>query len=585
MATEVSAPSVAPAQVRFVPCEEGAEAFVEIVNANGVDCLFLMPGTDTFPIQEALAKFKAQGRRIPRVVSCPHETTVMSAAHGYFNMTRRAQVGLVHVDVGTQMVGGMLHNAQRGQAGVVLCAGRTPLTMDGELRGGRDIAVHWIQDRRDQPGIVRDYTKWNYDVVRIEGMNHIVQRAFQVANSEPCAPVYLTLGREALMERIDGIRLLPPSRYAPPVPSAADPRAVEEIARVLIAAERPLILASHSGRTRAGFEALARAAHVVAVPVIERREHLNLPMNHPMHLGVDNSEAFTSADVILVVDSDVPYIPAQARPREDARLIQIDVDPVKASFPIWGYPIDLAVQADSAKALEQLADAAESLLTASDRDRLAERRERITAAHHEQRASFRRLAEEAAARRPISRDYLSYCLNQIVDDDTVVVDDSVTSSYIASRHIEVNAFAGYFKSGGSSMGWGLGASLGTKLAAPDRTVISIDADGNFMDSSPESPLWASAAYGAPFLSVIFNNSRYNAVKAGLLRGYSDSYSARTDTWLGIDLPRLPAFEQIAQACGAYGERVEDPADVQPALERGLARVRDGQTAVLNVIVE
>ncbi len=127
MATEVSAPSVAPEQARFVPCEEGAEAFVEIVNANGVDCLFLMPGTDTFPIQEALAKFKAQGRRIPRVISCPHETTVMSAAHGYFNMTRRAQVGLVHVDVGTQMVGGMLHNAQRGQAGVVLCAGRTPL--------------------------------------------------------------------------------------------------------------------------------------------------------------------------------------------------------------------------------------------------------------------------------------------------------------------------------------------------------------------------------------------------------------------------------------------------------------------------
>ena len=589
MATEIAAPlTAAPERATFVPVQEGAEAFVELMNANEVDCLFMMPGTDTFPIQEALAKYRAEGRRAPRLISCPHETMVMSAAHGYFNLSRRAQVGMVHVDVGTQMVGGMLHNAQRGRVGVVLCAGRTPMTMEGELPGGRDIGVHWLQDRRDQAGIVRDYTKWSYDVVRTEGMNHAVQRAFQVANSEPCGPVYLTLGREALMERIDGMRLLPASRFGAPIAPAGDPDVIEEIARQLVAAERPLILVGRSGRTRAGFAALARAAETLAVPVIERRDQnlLSLPTSHPMHLGVDNThEAFTQADVILMVDTDVPYIPAQARPREDARFILIDIDPVKESFPIWGFPIDLAIQADSARALEQLADAAEAQMTNSDRARLAERRERIIMAHHELRSKLRQLAEDGAGKRPISREYLSHCITQIVDDSTIILDDSVTSSYIAARHVEVDAFGGYFKSGGSSMGWGLGAAVGTKLATPDRTVIEIDADGNFMDSAPEAPLWTSMTYGAPFLSIVFNNGCYNAVKQGLLRGYSDSYSARTETWLGIDLPQLPAFEKIAEACGAYGERVEDPAEIGSALKRGLARVKDGQTAVLNVIVE
>ncbi len=586
MVTQISrALGAAPEQVQLAPVEEGSEAFVEILNANGVDCLFLMPGTDTFPVQEALAKFRAEGRRTPRVISCPHETTVMSAAHGYFNMTRRPQVGMVHVDVGTQMVGGMLHNAQRGQAGVVLCAGRTPITLDGELRGGRDIAVHWLQDRRDQAGIVRDYTKWDYEVIRVEQMGHAVQRAFQVAGSEPCGPVYLILGREALMEQVDGMRILPPERYAPPVAPTIDAATAERIARMLIEAERPVILAGRSGRTRDGFEALGRLAEALAVGVIERREVLSLPMTHPMHLGVDQSEPFKTADLVVMVDADVPYVPAMGRPREDARFVLIDSDPVKASFPIWGFPVDLGVVADSAKALEAIVEAAESGKTAGDRVRLAERRERVAAAHFELRAKVREAGQGGAGRAPISREYLAHCLNALRDESWVVLDDSITSSPIVQRHLETDSFLGYQKSGGSSMGWGPGAAVGVKLAAPDRTVIDIEGDGNFLDASPESPLWASVTYSAPFLSLIFNNGRYNAVKAGLLRGYADSFSARTDTWVGIDLPRQPAFEKIAEACGAYGERVEDPAEVTGALRRGLDRVRNGQTAVLNVIVE
>ncbi|MEK7353252.1 MAG: thiamine pyrophosphate-binding protein, partial [Chloroflexota bacterium] len=121
---------------KIVPVDEGAEAFIELINANGVEYLFLNPGTDTFPIQEALSKFKALGKRTPKVMLCLDESVAMAAAHGYFAVTGRPQV-VLHVDLGTIQVGGALHNAQRGRIGVIFCAGRAPSTIDQNVRGER----------------------------------------------------------------------------------------------------------------------------------------------------------------------------------------------------------------------------------------------------------------------------------------------------------------------------------------------------------------------------------------------------------------------------------------------------------------
>ncbi len=141
------------AAARVVPVSEGAEAFVELLAQGGVKRLFLNPGTDTFPVQEALAKLGDQGRTVPETVLCLHENVAMAAAHGYFNVARHPQTVLVHVDVGTQNVGGLLHNAQRGRAGVLLCAGRPPYTTQGELRGSRSGSINWLQEQldRDRP--------------------------------------------------------------------------------------------------------------------------------------------------------------------------------------------------------------------------------------------------------------------------------------------------------------------------------------------------------------------------------------------------------------------------------------------------
>ncbi len=217
----------------WVPVDTGAEAFLELLNANGVDHIFLNPGNDIVPILEAMAKFKALGRHSPEAILCLHESVAMAAAHGYFMVSGKPQVVLVHVDVGTQQVGGELHNAQRGRIGVILCAGKSPSIFEGEKQGGRSRPVMWYQDQLDQAGIVRGYVKWEYELRHTENIHHVVQRAFQIAATEPCGPVYLTLPLELLRERVSKVRILHADRNTVALTPQADTKVLTEVAEML----------------------------------------------------------------------------------------------------------------------------------------------------------------------------------------------------------------------------------------------------------------------------------------------------------------------------------------------------------------
>src|SRR5262249_45903061 len=143
-----------------------SDAFVELLNSVQVDFIFINPGSDSAPILESIARFKAAGVRTPQLILCLHESVAMAAAHGYFMISGRPQVVFVHVDVGTLNIGANLHNAQRGRAGVVICAGRTPYTLDGDVPGGRNRRMHWMQEQFDQARIVQGYVKWHYELAR-----------------------------------------------------------------------------------------------------------------------------------------------------------------------------------------------------------------------------------------------------------------------------------------------------------------------------------------------------------------------------------------------------------------------------------
>jgi acetolactate synthase-1/2/3 large subunit len=290
--------------------------------------------------------------------------------------------------------------------------------------------------------------------------------------------------------------------------------------------------------------------------------------------------------VVLVVDHDVPYIPTRTHIRPDARIAQIDLDPIKERIPLWSFPLDLAIKADSAAALPLLADYAGDALGSGDRERLAARRADLGARGASLRAEWRRAASRAADVRPIAPAWLGACLDELRRGapDVVFVDETVTNTTTLMQQIATCEPGTWFKSGGSGLGWGLGAAIGVKQALPDRPTLALVGDGSFIFGTPLAALWTARAHGAAILVVVLNNGGYAATRAPLLAAYPNGASARTDTFFGIDLEPPPRFDLEAATVDAYGERVEDPSELLAALGRGLEHVRGGQSAVLDVIL-
>jgi acetolactate synthase-1/2/3 large subunit len=346
------------------------------------------------------------------------------------------------------------------------------------------------------------------------------------------------------------------------------------------------VLTSTAGRTRQGFDALVRLAELLALPIVERRERTNFPTSHPLHQGFVPGPFVETADLILVLDSDVPYIPTQVTPRVDATIIQIDVDPVKERIPLWSFPLNLAVRADSARALELIAGYAAEMLTDAAKRRIDTRRGELTTAHDERRAAREAAALTLHDRRPIATEWLGYCLGQLQKEapDCLFVDESLTSHAAVWNHVDCDEPETMFGSGGSSLGWGLGAAFGVKLARPDRPVVLVVGDGSFVFGEPIAALWASQMNQAPILVVIFNNGCYNANKAPLISAYPKGYSVQGSRFVGTDLTPAPRYDLLAGVVGAAGERVEDPGELPSALRRGLEQVRAGRSVVLDVIL-
>jgi acetolactate synthase I/II/III large subunit len=574
----------AVAQPIHLPARNGAEALIQTLTTHGIEYLFLNPGTDTAPVQEAIVALGRDGQPVPTIVSCLYENVALAAAHGYFAVTGRPQAVLVHVDAGTQNLGGNMHDAQRGRGGVIVFAGRTPYTVDGRAPGSRDRAIQWFQDQLDQPGIVRGYVKWYHELARTDTLSQLVVRGAQIAGSAPAGPVYMTLGREVLMAPMDGVDVPPPARFRPVVSPAPDPHALDELADWLADAEAPLAIAGVSGQHPASVAPLVALAELLGMAVNDKSGPLNIPLTHDAWLW-DHRRALAEADVVLLLDADVPWIPKEVEPPAHARVAQIDMDPTKDQFALWGFAVDLPLQADTAKALPLLLAAVERRATPERRARWAARRAQLGADGAQRAATTRERVAALARQQPLAPEWVAAALGEALPADAILVEEATTSQEVLRRHARRTRPGTLFHPVGPGLGWAAGAAVGMKLAAPDQPVVAVTGDGSFIFSSPIAALYAAQQARAPYLHVVMNNSGYNASKNPVLSLFPEGASARADAFPGVRFENPPDYAQIAQACHAYGERVTDPAEVAPALQRGLAAVAQGQAAVLDMIIK
>src|SRR5262249_16507040 len=297
-----------------------AESFLSRLADRGVEYVLANAGTDFAPIIEALSRNPGSNRRYPRVITVPHENVAVSMAHGYYRVSGKPAVVMVHVTVGTANAICGIMNASRDNAPILLAAGRTPITETGH-QASRNRSIHWGQEMFDQGGMTREFVKWDLELRAGQPADTVVDRALDIAMSEPRGPVYLTLP-PAVAPRREAWRAM---GAIAPVPSR---QAIEEAAALIAKAEFPLILTSSAGRAPEAMAALAALADEFALPVVQSEARdISLPTDHPMCLGFDPAPFVGKADVLAVFDSAGPWIPPAHALRSDAQLICLSPDP------------------------------------------------------------------------------------------------------------------------------------------------------------------------------------------------------------------------------------------------------------------
>jgi len=552
-----------------------------IINAlreAGVTHLFANFGSDHPAIIEALAQDRERGITEPTVILCPHEFSALSAAHAYAAVTGRPQAVFVHTDVGTANLGGAIHNAARSRVPVFVFAGLTPYTLEGELPGSRNSFVNHLQDVPDQHGIVRPYVKWSYDIRTAANAPQIVHRALQLSRSAPAGPVYVTAAREVLAEWASAPDLSP-RQWQPIEPIAASEGVAEEVLAALAGARRPVVITTYLGRAPASVASLVHLAERLGLPVVEHNaEVVSFPRDHPLHGGDDPHRWIAEADVILAIDTDVPWVDAVGKPRPDAAVFVVNEDPLQASLPLWYVPADRFVRADSGLFLEQLLQRCES-----QPDEAADRRVAwITQETGVVRRLWRQEVEADIAAERLTAASVAHALNELLDEDAIVLNEAISAAPVVWRHLPRQRPGTLFGNRGTSLGWSGGGALGVKLAAPDRTVVSIVGDGTFFLSAPASTYWIADRYGLPVLTVVLDNAGWNATKRNLERLHPEGAAVLTDRYF-VNLQQSADFGGIASAAGnAWSAIVTAYADLEGALAEGLARVADGASAVITV---
>lgn len=561
---------------RTVRVETVAQAYLEVLASRGIDYLI---GNANTSLVDAFARQAASRRPGPKPLLVAHEYPATAMAHGYAMLTGQPQAVMVHSTVGAANAAGALINAARGQVPMLFTAATSPVADAPGVAGARDIHVHWAQEAFDQGGMLREWVKWDYTLRQPGQLEDAVDRALELATTEPRGPVYLMLPRDLMAQPLGRITLEAPARRRTASRRYPDPARIKEAAAILKAARRPLIITSEAGRDPAAREALVALAEGAAIPVLEAAPvYANFPPQHPCHAGyVFGSQVYpgvAEADAILVLDCDAPWFASRVRPRAGAKVIQLALDPFFSRYPMRNYPCDVPIAAEPAVALRMLARAVGRPAGAAQRMKGLERE------HQQRRRAWQRAAQVEAARTPIGFQWASRCVAEALGKDDLVVNEYP----LDPRHADPRPGAYFAPPHSAGLGWGFGAALGAKLAAPGRTVVATLGDGSYLFGAPSACHQAARMHGLPLLVVVFNNGAWEEVSKGTANVHPSGWAVATGNFPFSALEPSPRFEDIARAFDGHGERVEAPADLPAALARAREVVRkEKRQALVNVL--
>ncbi len=540
-----------------MPFVSGKQALLDILKQEGVRVMFGNPGTTELPLMDALV-------REPDIhyVLALQESVAIAMADGYALASGGIAAVNVHIAPGLGNAMGMLYNAMKSGAPMLLTAGQHEQTFTATE------PILWA----DLPPVARPFVKWTTEARRLEDLPRIVRRACKTALAHPTGPVFLALPVDVLNAERD-VDLMAPTRIDPRIRGPRE--AVRQAARRLAHAERPLIIAGDAVAHADALGELQEVAELLGAPVLTEcvASTCNFPFTHPLYRGAMPRLApqiravLMRHDLLFSVGGDLftLSLPSDVDPMPPGvEVIHLDVDPWEIGK---NYPADVGIHGDPKATLPDLAEALRSELGATAHPQAAARLEAVRSTQAVQRAELVRRARTEADRVPISPLSAIHAIAEAVPDTGVVIDESISSAIGVRDLLRCRDAKSFFGLRGGGIGWGLPAALGVKLALGDRPVIALVGDGSAMYTI--QALWTAAHEGLAAVFVVLNNLSYRILKQRtlLLKGYS----AEDERFVAMDLDRPPIdFVGLARSLGVPGERVEKTADVAPALGRGLA---------------
>lgn len=550
-------------------------ALLTRLKAIGVDYIFANSGTDFPPIIEGLAEAAARDLQLPKAIVIPHENAAMGMAHGYFLATGRAQAVMAHTNVGLANCAIGAINAATEHVPVLLFSGRTPVTEQGRF-GARTVPIGWGQEMRDQAALVREATKWEYELKFPEQALEIVDRAYAVSMSTPKGPVYLSLPREVLCEPCPSEGLSDPLRIEPAEASPPATR-LQDAAEILARAERPLIVAQRGAGGEEGFRILSHFAEEWGIPVCHYWAiQLAIPTDHPMCIGSDPMPWIQEADAILVLDSLAPWSPAIHEHPADCCVIHAGQDPLYSRFPIRNFRSDVSLMGETGEIIAALASAMQPLHP--ERAEACARRRKDVAERSRLVRQKTLAAAEASGTERMSKAWVSLCLSEAIRAHRATV---LSELGCPLDPLTLDGHGTWYQephSGG--LGWSFPTALGIQLADPGRLVIATMGDGSYMFANPVACHQIAEALELPVLVLILNNAEWGAVRQSVLGVYPNGYAARANAMPLTSLAPSPDFTKVAEASRAWTARVERAADLMGVLKAAIEHVTTRRTQAL-----
>lgn len=560
------------------------DAILEVFRGYGAEYIFSSPGSEWAPVWEALARAKAEDRG-PIYLNTRHEDLAVSMAAGYQRQSGKLAVVLLHTGVGTLHGGMALRAALIERVPMVVLTGET--AGFGETPGYQP-GAHWQHQLSDIGGpaaIARPFVKRATTVTSREVLLGMIQEACRLALTAPQGPVLVSVPCEYVFDNspVAESRCTPP-----PLPTRADSSALEQLARQLVQAEHPVLLTETAGRNPANVPLLVELAETLGMPVAEALNpvFLNFPRNHPLHQGHDSKTLLENADVVLLAGARSPWYPVSNAPK-NARVFLMDNDPGHDVTPYWAFPLDQVFGGDLNASLRELTAQVRQLV-AADGGKAAVARERLShwqKEHEQQYEQSRARALAQAERKPMDARWAAHVIGQVLPADTIVAEETITHGGVLLRYLAKHVPGTYQSCTAGGLGVGLGLALGMKVAEPDRLVAAIVGDGAFNYNPVLQAFGFAEQFRTPILIVVMENQGYVAMKRGLINAYPDGWAKRTSTYFGTEIEPTPNYTGITQACGGYGERVEDPGMLEGALRGAIEHVQGGQLSLLHLVLD